>query len=117
MSLEQLGIRLLCARTRTGVQKVLKGMIEDVELMHLVSEADKILAKPNLFIDASPALTLLELRNKVRKLKQQHNIDVVFVDHLGLMTPSNASKGTNDQISEISKGLKAIAKDVMSSIS
>ena len=111
MSLEQLGIRLLCARTRTGVQKVLKGMIEDVELMHLVSEADKILAKPNLFIDASPALTLLELRNKVRKLKQQHDIDVVFVDHLGLMTPSNASKGTNDQISEISKGLKAIAKD------
>lgn len=111
MSLEQLGIRLLCARTRTGVQRVLKGMIEEIEMMHLVSEADKIVNKSNLFIDASPALTLLELRNKVRKLKQLHDIDVVFVDHLGLMTPSNASKGTNDQISEISKGLKAIAKD------
>lgn len=111
MTEEQLGLRMVAANTEISVQKVLKGMINEDEMAKLMQESDKIAQQKKVFIDCTAAITLLELRNKIRKLKQQQDIEVVVVDHLGLMTPSDSSKNTTTQITEISKGLKAIAKE------
>lgn len=111
MSGEKLGIRLLSANTETRAQKIYKGEIEDLELRHLISEADKISRNNKIFVDETPGVSLLHIRNRVRQLKQQHNLEVVIVDHITLMSASDPKKDTHTQITEISKGLKAIAKE------
>lgn len=111
MTEEELGIRILGANTRTSVQKIYKGVIEDIEMDHILSESDKIGKLNKIYVDCTPSISLLEVRNRVRKLKQQAEIDVVIVDHIALMSPSDPRKDANAQITEISKGLKAIAKE------
>ena len=111
MTEEQLGLRMIASNTKTSVQKVYKGMVSTEEMQLLMKESDRISREKRIFVDCTPAITLLELRNKIRKLKQQQDIEVIIVDHLGLMTPSDANKNTTTQITEISKGLKAIAKE------
>lgn len=111
MTEEELGVRVLSANTRTSVQKVYKGMIEEVEMDHILSESEKISLLNKIYVDCTPSISLLEVRNRVRRLKQQSSLDVVVVDHISLMAPSDHKKDTNTQITEISKGLKAIAKE------
>lgn len=111
MPLHKLGIRILSSNTGVNAQKIYKGLIEEDEFMVLMHESDRIAKQDKIFTDTTPDATLLHIRNKVRQLKLQKDIDVVIVDHIGYMTPSDPKKNTNVQISEISKGLKAIAKE------
>lgn len=111
MSEEKLGLRLLSANSLTRTQKMYKGTIDDTEMDHIIAESETIAKTRKIFIDPTPGVTLLQVRNKVRQLKQQANIEIVIIDHIALMTPSDKKKDTNTQITEISKGLKAIAKE------
>lgn len=111
MSAEKLGIRVLSSNTGVKAQRIYKGTIEDEDLHAMMIEADRLSKQDRIFIDPTPRVSLLHIRNKVRQLKIQKNIDVVIVDHIGLMEPSDSNKNTNAQISEISMGLKAIAKE------
>ncbi|MCF6365188.1 MAG: replicative DNA helicase [Bacteroidales bacterium] len=112
MSSLQLVTRLISSETELGSEKLRSGNLKDYEWQQL---EDKItnLEKARLFIDDTPAISLFELRSKLRKLKTREHIDLVVIDYLQLMTGPQETKGNREQeVSTISRGLKAIAKEL-----
>lgn len=111
MSKQQLAQRMLCSRGNIDAHKLRKGMLSDQDyqaLAHVVGD----LAKAPIFVDDSAALTVLELRAKARRLKREHNVQCIMIDYLQLMdNPGPESR--QQQISEISRGIKAIARELM----
>jgi len=117
-SLEMSGIelinRLLAAETEIEGEKLKKGKLANHEWIQLTSRTDSLTRAP-LFIDDTPQLTLFELRAKARRLKSQHNIQLIVIDYLQLMGGgSNDASGMNREqvIASISRGLKALAKEL-----
>lgn len=112
MSSIQLVTRLISSETELGSQKLKSGRLEDWEWEHLNRKISS-LDKAPIFIDDTPALSIFEFRAKCRRLKMQHQIDVVIVDYLQLMTAGSDSRGSREQeVSTISRSLKAIAKEL-----
>lgn len=112
MSSIQLVTRLIASETELGSQKLRTGRLEDWEWEHLNRKISS-LDKAPIFIDDTPALSIFEFRAKCRRLKMQHNIDVVIVDYLQLMTAGTDARGSREQeVSSISRSLKAIAKEL-----
>jgi replicative DNA helicase len=113
MSGLQLVNRLIAAETELGSTKIKSGKLEDWEWTLLHSKITR-LSNSRLFIDDTPALSIFELRAKCRRLKMQHDISCVIVDYLQLMTTgSDYSRGSREQeVSNISRSLKAIAKEL-----
>ncbi len=112
MSSIQLVNRLIAAETELGNDKLKTGRLENYEWEHL-NRKISALEKAPLFIDDTPALSIFELRAKCRRLKMQHNIEVVIVDYLQLMTAGTDNRGSREQeVSTISRSLKAIAKEL-----
>jgi replicative DNA helicase len=112
MSSVQLVNRLISSETELGAEKIKSGKLEDWE-WELFNRRLKTLENASLFIDDTPALSVFELRAKCRRLKMQHDIGIVIVDYLQLMTAGNDLKGNREQeVSMISRNLKAIAKEV-----
>jgi replicative DNA helicase len=113
MSSQQLVQRLLCSRARVNLKKVRDGFLGDREFSSLTSAASK-LADAKMFIDDSAGLTILELRAKARRLKAQHDIRLIVVDYLQLLRSTSRRGQDNRQIeiSEISAGLKGLAKEL-----
>jgi replicative DNA helicase len=112
MSAIQLVTRLISAETEIPAEKLRKGNLADYEWEQLNDKIGK-LGKAKIFIDDTPALTIFELRAKCRRLKQQHDIQMVFIDYLQLMTLGGNNKGNREQeISQISRSLKALAKEL-----
>jgi len=112
MSSIQLINRLISAETELTSQKIKNGRLEDWEWEHLHRKISR-LDKAPIFIDDTPALSVFELRAKCRRLKMQHDIDVVIVDYLQLMTAGMDIRGSREQeVSTISRSLKAIAKEL-----
>ena len=112
MSSIQLVTRLISSETELGSQKLKSGRLEDWEWEHLNRKISS-LDKAPIYIDDTPALSIFEFRAKCRRLKMQYNIDVVIVDYLQLMTAGNDNKGSREQeVSNISRSLKAIAKEL-----
>lgn len=112
MSSIQLVTRLISAETELGSQKLKSGRLEDWEWEHL-NRKIAALDKAPIFIDDTPALSIFEFRAKCRRLKMQHQIDVIIVDYLQLMTAGTDSRGSREQeVSTISRSLKAIAKEL-----
>ena len=114
MSSVQLVNRLISSEAELDSDKIKKGTLADHEWAQLVHKTAK-LSKAPLFVDATPALSILELRAKCRKLKAQHDIQMVVVDYLQLM--SGDSKGgfggnREQEIASISRALKKIAKEL-----
>ncbi|HHL57834.1 MAG TPA: replicative DNA helicase [Bacteroidetes bacterium] len=112
MSSVQLVTRLISSETELKSDKLKRGDLAGHEWQQL---NDKIanLVDAKIFIDDTPALTIFELRAKCRRLKQQHNIQMVFVDYLQLMSGGGDNKGNREQeISQISRSLKALAKEL-----
>lgn len=114
MSSVQLVNRLISSEAELDSEKIKKGSLADHEWAQLVHKTAK-LSKAPLFVDDTPALTILELRAKCRKLKAQHDIQMVVVDYLQLM--SGDSKGgfggnREQEIASISRALKKIAKEL-----
>jgi replicative DNA helicase len=112
MSSVQLVNRLIAAETELGSEKIKNGHLADWEWEHFNRKLN-VLEEAPLFIDDTPALSIFEFRAKCRRLKMQHNIGVVIVDYLQLMTAGDASRGSREQeVSMISRSLKAIAKEL-----
>ena len=111
MSKEQLVQRMLCSHARVDAQKVRTGYLSHQDWPKLTAAAGK-LSEAAIFIDDSPTLTALELRAKARRLKGQHNIQLVVVDYLQLMQGFDRSENRQQEISEISRSLKALAREL-----
>jgi len=110
MSKEQLVMRLLCSESRVDASRLRTGHLVDTDWHKLTSGADK-LAKAKLFIDDTPAIPVLEMRAKARRLKAEHGLGLIVVDYLQLMRGSN-TESRQQEISEISRSLKALAKEL-----
>lgn len=111
MSKEQLVQRMLCSQAMVDANKVRTGMLSPSDWPHLTKAAGKLSSVP-IFIDDTPAITVLELRAKARRLKAAHNIGLIIVDYLQLMNTSSKGESRQQEISEISRSLKALAREL-----
>jgi replicative DNA helicase len=111
MSKEQLVQRMLCSHARVDAHKVRTGFLSQSDWPRLTNAAGKLSEAP-IFIDDTPSITVLELRAKARRLKSQHNIKLVIVDYLQLMQGPPRSENRQQEISEISRSLKALAREL-----
>jgi replicative DNA helicase len=114
MAAVQLITRLISSETGLNSEKLRKGTLDDAEWQQLLTKV-KALEEAPLFIDDTPALSVFDLRAKCRRLKAQHNIGLIVIDYLQLMTVGGSkSQGGNreQEISMISRSLKSIAKEL-----
>lgn len=114
MPTAQLVLRLLCSRAGVEMSKLNGGFLSQNRDFPLLMSAAGALANSPIFIDDTPALSILELRSKARRLKKQHDIQLIAVDYLQLLRSNSRRAQENRQIeiSEISAGLKALAKEL-----
>mgnify|MGYP001223008233 CR=1 FL=1 len=110
MSKEQLVQRMLCALARVDAGRLRTGHLGDSDWPKLTMAAGQ-LNETQLFIDDTPAISVLELRSKARRLKAEHGLGLIIVDYLQLMRGSNP-ENRQQEISEISRSLKALAKEL-----
>ena len=112
MPAEQLVIRMLSSLGRIDQSRVRTGKLEQDDWPKLSSATEK-LKDTQIFIDDTPALTPSELRSRVRRLvREQGDLGMIMVDYLQLMRVAGSSEGRTAEISEISRSLKALAKEV-----
>jgi replicative DNA helicase len=112
MSSIQLVTRLISSETQLPADKLRKGNLEDYEWEQLNAKIGRLVDAP-IFIDDTPALSIFELRAKCRRLKAQHDIQMIVVDYIQLMSTGTDNKGNREQeISTISRSLKALAKEL-----
>src|SRR6186713_1211249 len=114
MSAGQLVQRILSAESEIWLEKIARGKLEEHEMKQLYARGIQRLAKAPIFIDDTPALNIFELRAKCRRLKNKHNIGLVLIDYLQLMSGTSDNKNSNreQEISNISRNLKALAKEL-----
>src|SRR5512136_2014027 len=110
MSKEQLVTRLLCSEARVDASRLRTGHLIETD-WHKLTRGASALHEAKIFIDDTPAISVLEMRAKARRLKAEYNIGLVVVDYLQLMRGSN-SESRQQEISEISRSLKALAKEL-----
>ena len=112
MSKEQVVMRMLCSQARVDASKVRTGMLASSDWPLLTRAAAKLSNAP-YFIDDTPAISPLELRAKARRLKSAHDIGLIVVDYLQLMRGATSkSENRQQEISEISRSLKALAREL-----
>ncbi len=111
MSSMQLGIRLLGLDGMIDASRLRKGALQDDEWTRLIESTDR-LSKLPIFIDDSSGLSALEMKAKARRLKKKHDISLVVIDYLQLMQSKRSVESRQQEISDISRSLKALAKDL-----
>jgi replicative DNA helicase len=111
MSKEQLAQRLLCAQAKIDAQNMRRGFLSQDEWQKLTRAVGPLSDAP-LYIDDSASLTVMEIRAKARRLKTQKGLDALFVDYLQLMRSYGRSENRQQELSEISRALKALAKEL-----
>lgn len=111
MSKEQLVTRAFASLSRVDSTRMRVGKFYDSDWPKLFLAANKLNSAP-LFIDDTPSITIQELRAKARRLKQEHNIGLIIVDYLQLMRGDRKHDSRQQEISEISRSLKALAKEL-----
>ncbi len=113
MSSEQLATRLISEQTETPSDSIRKGKITQPQFDRLVGMSQTLHDVP-IFIDDTPALTVSALRTRARRLKRQHNLGLIIVDYLQLISGSGSSRndGRVQEVSEITRGLKTLAKEL-----
>lgn len=111
MSKEQIAQRLLAAHARFDLRRMRRGNISPEDWTKLQLAAGDLEQAP-MFVDDSPELTILQLRGKSRRLKAAHDIRCVFVDYMQLMSYVGRTDNRQQQIAEISRGLKALAREL-----
>jgi len=111
MSKESLVQRMLTAEARIDAQRLRKGMLRDDDFPRLARAAG-ILSSAPVWIDDTPGITLLEMRSKARRLKAESGVKMVIVDYLQLMQGPSNSESRQQEVSMISRGLKALAKEL-----
>ncbi|MCX5718829.1 MAG: replicative DNA helicase [Nitrospirae bacterium] len=111
MAKEQLAFRMLCSEAMVNSNSIRKGFIKKEDWHKLTSAASNLTGAP-IFIDDSSAITVLELRAKARRLKMEHGLSLVIVDYLQLMKGKGSFERREQEISDISRSLKALAKEL-----
>jgi replicative DNA helicase len=113
MSAEQLATRIVAERAEIPGDKIRKGELSAAQFDRLLAAAQDVEAMP-LFIDDTPALTIGALRTRARRLKRQHGVDLLVVDYLQLIRADERRRNDNrvQEVSEVTMGLKAIAKEL-----
>ncbi|MEW5894284.1 MAG: replicative DNA helicase [Candidatus Omnitrophota bacterium] len=111
MSKEQLVQRMLCSQARIDAHKLRTGFLSASDWPLLTKAAGK-LSDSKIIIDDTPAISSLELRAKARRLKIQNNIELIVLDYLQLMRGHSRSESRQQEISEISRSLKALAREL-----
>ena len=111
MSKEQLALRMLCSNAKVDAHRLRGGFLSEADWPNLTRAAGHLSEAP-IFIDDTPGLTVLEMRAKSRRLKAEHNLGLVVVDYLQLMRGRADSETREQEISDISRSLKALAKEL-----
>ena len=111
MSKEQLSLRMLCSEARIDSSR-LRGGFFSMEDWHRLTDAAGILSESPIYIDDSPSLSAMDIRAKARRLKMDKNIGLIIIDYLQLMQGRSSAERRDLEISEISRGLKALAKEL-----
>jgi replicative DNA helicase len=112
MTAESLVLRMLCSRARVNLRNVREGFLAERDFPKLTGTAGKLANAP-LFIDDSSALSILQLRAKARRMAQQHGVKLFVVDYLQLLhSTSRRAENRQQEITDISGGLKALAKEL-----
>ncbi|HUP46135.1 MAG TPA: replicative DNA helicase [Thermoanaerobaculia bacterium] len=111
MSKEQIGLRMLSSESGVSNHLIRGGMLSERNWRDL-AEASARLSKAKIYIDDTPGIDVMEMRAKARRLKMEAALDVVMVDYLQLMAVKGKTESRNQEISQISRGLKAIAKEL-----
>ena len=114
MSAGQLVQRILAAESEILMEKIARGKLEEHEMKQLYAKGIQRLGQAPIFIDDTPALNIFELRAKCRRLKNKHNIGMVIIDYLQLMSGTGENRNANreQEISKISRDLKGLAKEL-----
>ena len=114
MSAGQLVQRILSAESEIMLEKISRGKLEEHEMKQLYAKGIQRLAQSKIFIDDTPALNIFELRAKCRRLKSREDIGLIIIDYLQLMSGNADNKNSNreQEISNISRNLKGLAKEL-----
>lgn len=111
MSKEQLINRILSMNSRVDAQAIRTGNLNDSDWVSLMESA-RLVGESGLIIDDTPGISIMELRSKCRKYKAEHGLSLVIIDYLQLMTGSGKSESRQQEVSEISRSLKALAREI-----
>ena len=111
MSAEQLAARILSEASEVPSEQIRRGDMTEAEFRRFVEAAKSLEACP-LYIDDTPALPISQLAARARRLKRTHGLDVLIIDYLQLVRPASAKDSRVNEVSEITQGLKAIAKEL-----
>jgi replicative DNA helicase len=113
MSAEALVLRMMCSLARVNLRSIREGFMSESDFPKLTSAAGRLAGAP-LFIDDSAGLSILQLRARARRLAQQHGIKLFVIDYLQLLhsTARRAQENRQQEISDISSGIKALAKEL-----
>jgi replicative DNA helicase len=113
MTAESLVLRMLCSNARVNLRNIREGFMSESDFPKLTSAAGKMSSSP-LFIDDTPGLSILQLRTRARRMWQQHGVKLFVIDYLQLLnsTSRRAQENRQQEIAEISSGLKALAKEL-----
>jgi replicative DNA helicase len=112
MSREQIIDRLISGQAQIPLWRLRTGRLNDETDFAMIQQALDELSKAKIFIDDTPSPTLLQMRSMARRLQMEHGIDLVIVDYLQLIQPRTNSDNVVQQITEISRGLKALAREL-----
>lgn len=111
MSKEQLVNRMFSLESNVDAQKLRTGQLNDQEWERLIESAGTI-GKSKLIIDDTPGISIAELRSKCRKYKLEHDLSIIMIDYLQLMSGSGRTESRQQEISDISRSLKALAREL-----
>ena len=111
MSSEQLSTRILAEQSRIKSNDIRRGKISEEEFDKFI-ETSKNISELPLYIDETPAISIAALSNRARRIKRLYGLDLVVVDYIQLMTSSRTYEGRVQEISQITQGLKALAKEL-----
>ena len=111
MSKEQLVNRMFSLESNVDAQKLRTGSLNDMEWERLIESAG-VIGKSHLIIDDTPGISISELRSKCRKYKLEHNLAIIMIDYLQLMSGSGKSDSRQQEISDISRSLKSVAREL-----
>jgi replicative DNA helicase len=111
MSMEQIMQRMLCCWGKVDLAKLRRARLDDEDWSRLYDAANHLSASP-IFIDDTPAITTMDLRARCRRLKAEHGLGLIMVDYLQLMRASRHIDSREQEISDISRSLKALAKEL-----
>jgi replicative DNA helicase len=111
MSRNEITMKLLSAEARISLQSMRTGHMSDDDWTRLARRMSEIASAP-MFIDDSPNMSMMEIRAKCRRLKQQHDLRLVIIDYLQLMTSPKRVENRQQEVSELSRSLKLLAKEL-----